>query len=137
MAFRQGRFTEVLVSGVNISAYLDSAEFSAEAEQLETTTFTATSKTWLTGLRDHSFDISGRYDPSKPSGPIFILNSLIGADHNVPLIFYPGGPAVGQVVHTFNGRLTSFGESSAVGDVVAFDASFQVDGNVNTFVSGL
>lgn len=128
MAFRQGRFTEITVSGVSLSAYCDSIDLSRDVELLDTTTFTATSKTFLTGLQDGKCDIKGKYDPTASTGPAHLLTSLIGASNAVPVSVWPGGNAVGQTIRNFNAFVVSYTESSAVGDVVAFDASLQVTG---------
>jgi hypothetical protein len=136
MAFKQGRFSEIVVSGIDMSAYLDTIEMSREAELHETTTFTKTSKTWLPGLQDGTVDIAGKYDPSN-SGPAQLLPSLMSQAQAVPVKYYPGGKALNQAIRIFNAFVVSYNESSPVGDVVAFNASLQIDGPVTYTVSGL
>jgi hypothetical protein len=130
MAFRQGRFTEITVSGVSLSAYCDSVDIDRSAELLETTTFTKTSKTFLPGLQDAKVSLKGKYDPTASTGPTVLLTSLIGASNSTFIQVYPGGAVAGQQVRNFNAFVTDFKESSAVGNVVAFEASLQVDGPI-------
>lgn len=126
-----------MVSGVALTSYLDSIEFGEETEMLETTVFTNRSKTYAAGLTDGTVDIAGKYDPTTVTGPQFILKSLKGANHTVPVIHYPGGAAVGQVVRNFNALLASYNETSEVGGMVMFNASLQISGDVTVTVSGL
>lgn len=134
MAFRQGRFTEITVSGVAIGPYCDTADFSRDIDLMETTTFTKTAKTYLTGLQDGKFTIKGKYDPTA-GGPVILLSSLVGSSTSVPINYYPGGAVAGQTVRQFNAYLTSYKESSPVADVVGFSADFTMDGVVTA--SGL
>lgn len=134
MAFRQGRYGEVTVSGVSLSSYVDSVSFDRKADTLETTTFGKTAKTYIVGLTDASGDIQGKYDPTPGNGPAAVFISLIGAN-SVPFVLYPGGSQAGQVVRQFNAIVTDYQESSSVSDVIAFKASFTVDGLV--IASGL
>jgi hypothetical protein len=139
MAFRQGKYTELTVSGVALSAYLDSVDFSRDVEMLETTTFTASAKTFLPGLSEAKMDIKGKYDPLSVTGvtggPANLLTNLVGAGNTVPIKFYPGGNTSGQLTRSMDGYVASYKESAAVGDIVAFEASFQIS-NVIT-ASGL
>ena len=130
MAFRQGRFTEITVSGFSLSAFCDSVDISRSVELLETTTFTKTSKTYLTGLLDQKVDIKGKYDPTSGSGPAAIFSNLIGASNTVFVQVYPGGAVTGQTVRNFDAFVTDYKESSAVGSVVGFEASLQISGPV-------
>jgi hypothetical protein len=135
VAFRQGRFAEITVSGVSISVYSDSVEMSRNVDMLETTTFTKTSKTFLTGLQDGKISIKGKYDPTASTGPAALFNSLLGASNSVFVQVYPGGAVAGQTVRNFNAFLVDYKESAAVGSIVAFEVSLQPDGPITA--SGL
>jgi hypothetical protein len=128
--FRAGRYAEIVVSGVNLSAFCDSLDFSSETEMLDTTTFTATSKTYITGLRDTKVDIKGKYDPTVTSGPAAVLTSLLGNATTVPIQFFPGGNSVGQLKRYGDAYVVSYKESAAVGDVVAFESGLQFSGQI-------
>jgi hypothetical protein len=129
MAFRQGRYTEITISGVNLSAYVDSVDFSRDVEMLDTTTFTATTKTFLPGLGEGKVDIKGKYDPSA-NAPAQLLTQFVNATNVIPVQYFPGGNTAGQIKRYFDAYVTSYKESGAVGDIVAFEASLQVTGAI-------
>lgn len=131
MAFRHGRNAEVTVNGTSLSAFCDSAEISMENDTAETTTFGKTWKTNIAGLNSGTVSLSGNYDPTAVTGPAAVLQPLLGAAA-FPVLFFPGGNVSGQRQHSFNAILTSYGESSAVGDKVTFSADLLVDGVVTT-----
>jgi hypothetical protein len=130
MAFRQGRFAEITLSGVALTTYADSIDLSEDVEMLETTTFTAVSKTYLPGLSDAKIDIKGKYDPTATNGPVAVLRSLKGASNAVPFQYFPGGNTAGQIKIYGDAYLVSFKNSSEVGGVVIFEASLQATGPV-------
>lgn len=127
--FRAGRYTEILVSGVALSTYVDSVDISRDVDMMETTTFTATGKTYVAGLPDSKVDIKGKYDPAA-AGPVALLQTLVGAPNTVPVVIYPGGNTTGQRKEYFDGLLNSYNESSEVGGIVSFDASFTANGPI-------
>lgn len=135
MAFRHGKFAEISVNSVDLSAFCDSAELSIDVDTAETSTFGDTYKSHLAGLAGATIELSGNYDPTAVSGPSAVLMALIGAAA-FPVEYHPGGNTAGQREHTFNAILTSYSESSPVGDKVTFSASLLVDGAVTTGAVG-
>lgn len=131
MAFRHGRFAEVTVNSVDLSAFCDEVEFEMENDTAETTTFGKSWKTHIPGLNGANLSMSGNYDPTASTGPAAVLAALLGAAA-FPVEVFPGGDAAGQISHAFNALLTSYSESSAVGDKVTFSAGILVDGAVTT-----
>jgi hypothetical protein len=131
MAFRHGSKAAVTVDGTNLSAYCDSVELSIDVDTAETSAFGATWKTSVAGLAGAQLELSGNYDPTASTGPVAVLTGLIGQDA-FPVEYFPGGNVSGQVKHAFNALLTSYAESSPVGDKVTFSASLIVDGAVTT-----
>lgn len=130
MAFRQGRFTEITISGISLSAFCDSVDIGRSVELMETTTFTKTSKTFLPGLQDAKVDIKGKYDPTTGTGPAAVFSNLMGASNTIFVQIYPGGSATGQTVRNMDAYVTDYKESSAVGGIVGFEASLQVNGPI-------
>lgn len=131
MAFRHGRFAEVTVNSVALSSFLDSCDLSMENDTAETTTFGKTWKTHLPGLNGASLSLSGNYDPTASTGPSATLVALLGAAA-FPVVVEPGGDVNGQLRHSFNALLTSYSESSPVGDKVTISAEIIVDGAITT-----
>lgn len=131
MAFRHGRFAEVTVNSAALSTFCDSVELTMENDTAETTTFGKTWKTHLPGLNGGSVTLSGNYDPTASTGPAAVLEALLGAAA-FAVDVYPGGNTSGQRKHAFNALLTSYSETSAVGDKVTFSAELILDGAVTT-----
>lgn len=127
MAFRHGRHADVSVDGDSLSAYCDEAEITLENDTAETTTFGSSWKTHIPGLNGASMTLSGNYDPTASTGPAAVLTALIGADP-FPVLYHPGGNDTGQIQHSFDAILTSYSESSPVGDKVTFSAALIADG---------
>jgi hypothetical protein len=131
MAFRHGRFAEITVNSVDLSAFCDSADINIDIDTAETTTFGKSWKTHIAGLASGAVAISGSYDPTATTGPASALTALVGADA-FPVVLHPGGNTTGQIEHSFNALLTNYTEKSAVGDKVKFSASIISDGTVTT-----
>lgn len=132
MAFYHGKAAEITVNSKNLSAFCDSADLSIDIDTADTTTFSASWKTALAGLAGGSLELSGNFDPTTTTGPASALTSLIGAAP-FAVIYEPAGAAATQS-RTFNAILTSYKESSPVGDKVTFSAGLLVTGAV-TFES--
>lgn len=133
MAFRHGKNGRATVNGVNLTAYLDEGSLSIENDTAETTTFGNSWKTHIAGLNGGELELSGNYDPTATTGPVVVFTGLLGADP-FPVIWEPGGNAVGQIRHTFNAVLTSYEETSSVGDKVTISAGLLTTGAVTTIV---
>lgn len=129
MAFRHGRFAEITVAAADLSDYCDSADLSIDVDTADTSTFGLTWKTAITGMAGASVDLSGNYDPTATVGPAAVLTGLIG-DDPFAVTVYPGGNITGQASRAFSAILTSYKESSPVGDKVTFSASLLVTGPV-------
>jgi hypothetical protein len=131
MAFRHGRFAEISIASVALSTFCDTADLAIDIDTADTTTFGSTWKTHVVGTAGGSIDGGGAYDPTATTGPASALSALIGADP-VAVVLEPGGDVAGQIRHSFNASLTSYAESSSVGDKVAFSFSLLVDGAIST-----
>lgn len=135
MAFRHGRYAEITVEANDLSDYCDSAELTLNADTAETTTFGDDWKSFIGGLRGGSLTLSGNYDPTASTGPAAVLETQLGKD-DTTIELYPGGNTSGQRKHAFEAIVTSYSESSAVGDKVTFSAQLTVNGAVTTTTVG-
>lgn len=131
MAFRHGKYAEIEVNSVDLSAFCDSADLSIDIDTAETSTFGDTWKSHIAGLAGATVELAGNYDPTATTGPAAVLMALIGAAA-FPVVLHPGGDVTGQREHGFNAILTSYSESSPVGDKVTFSAGLLVDGAITT-----
>lgn len=129
MAFRHGKYAEITVNAVALSAFCDSADLSIDVDTAEASTFGQDWKRQLAGLAGATLDLTGDYDPTETTGPADVLQALIGVD-DVPIVLYPGGNVAGQAERSFDAVLKSYKESAKIADVVKFSASFVVTGAV-------
>lgn len=130
MAARHGRLAEVTIDSVDLSAFCDDLELSIDSDTAETTGFGSLWKSHIAGLLGAELSLSGTFDPTASTGPAAKLTALIIAGAAVAVVHKPGGTASGQRTNSFNALVTSYRESSSIGDKVAFSASLLVTGAV-------
>jgi len=106
-------------------------DFSQDIDTAETTTFGATggAKTYIVTLKGATLSLSGHWDPAAGAVAAF-FNTVISAGTAITWVNYPGGTASGQRSNTFSGIVTSYGESSGVGDDVQWSAEVLMTGDV-------
>src|SRR6266568_2093708 len=128
MAFKHGRLAEITVNTKALSVYSDSADINFKVDTADTTTFTATWKTFIAGLIGATLALSGDYDPTVTNGPAPVLTALLGAAP-FACVFYPAGNNAGQgTSHSFNALLTDYKEASKTSDRVDIAATLLVTG---------
>ena len=127
--FRYGAKALVTVNAVDISAYCDDAGLDVGIDTAETTTFSATWKTYIEGLASAKFSLKGNFDPTVTTGPAAVLTGLPGGGAKT-IVFNPAGTATGELKRTVSAILTGYTEASPVGGKVTFTAAFQGTGAV-------
>src|SRR5512139_1188731 len=125
--FRYGAKAVVTVNAVDISAYCDDAGLDIGVETAETTTFSATWKTFIEGLAYAKFSLKGNFDPTASTGPAAVLTGLIGGGPKT-VVFSPAGTVATELKRTVSAILTAYAETSPVGGKVTFTATFQGTG---------
>jgi len=78
------------------------------------------------GLKDATLSISGLWDSTLDG----ILGAVVGQSATLSFEYSPEGTGSGAVQYTGECILTSYSQSSPVGDVVGFSADMQVSGDV-------
>jgi hypothetical protein len=121
MSFKHGKGTNVWVDAVDLSAYFHSADFTADVDTAETTTFTNDWKTFLPGLAGAEISLEGYFDPTQ-----VVLTGLLPATANLITVGVGGG-AVGDVARLASGITTSYGESAPVGGIVGLTWSLMAN----------
>lgn len=113
------------MDGTDISSYTDSCSLDRQIDTAETTSFGDDDRTYIAGLRGSSFSASGHWDPTGDG-------VLIGADDGAVVAweYGPEGSDTGDIKYSGNALITSYNQSSGVGDKVAWSANFQVTGSV-------
>lgn len=129
MAFVHGRLGEFTINSVNLTSFSDSLDISVDVDTADTTTFGNLWKTAISGLIGATIDIGGNFDPTTTTGPASAIYAIIAAGAAVTFVAEPGGAAVNQS-RTGSCIVTSYKESTPVGDKVTFTMSALVTGAV-------
>lgn len=106
-----------------MSSYVDSVSHDRMQETAETTAFGNDDKTFIAGLMDGSFSLSGHWDSTEDAA---LAGTFDGA--TVSIIYGPAGNGSGAVRYTASCLVTNYNISSPVGDKVSWSASFQRSG---------
>lgn len=109
---------------IDLSAYLDNIDKSKTADTHESTTFGDSSKEYTPGLKDGTFSLSGKFDPTADA----CLDLAVGEIRAFE--YYPEGNSSGKVKYTGNAICTDYSGSSPVGDLNSASASLQVTGGI-------
>lgn len=110
----------------DISTYVNSVDFPETADVAETTTLGDSSKSYIVGLKDATLSIAGLWDSTVDG----ILGAVVGQSATLSFEYSPEGTTGGNIKYTGECILTSYSQSSPVGDVVSYSADFQVSGAV-------
>ncbi len=127
--FNHGKNAVVLLDNTNLSTTLTDASVSLTADVAETSTFTASSKTYVTGLKDGTVTLSGYFETTSPDADAEFLAQLgsTGSAFSIaPIGYTRGNPTeFGNVIET------SYDRSADIGSVVAVAVAFQFDGDAH------
>jgi hypothetical protein len=113
---------------VDYSAYLNDVSLSRSIETAETTTFgvSGSAKTYIVGLSDATFSISGLFDSAADA----TLAGVLGFATPLNFNYGPAGSTAGLIKYTGTCIMTGYNISASVGDAVQATADFQVTGPV-------
>ena len=129
--FRHGKSTVFKVDNsggtlTDISNTLTDVSFPQSVDTAETSTFGSSAKSYVVGLSDATFSISGNFDATVDAH----LAGILGQAASVSFEYGPEGSTSTYVKYTGECYLTSYEKSGAIGDVVTYSAEFQVTGAV-------
>jgi hypothetical protein len=110
----------------DISAYLDDISFPQPVETAETTTFGASSKTYIVGLKDSTVSLSGKWDSTFDG----YVAPALGQSATLSFEYGPAGSTGGNVKYSGEAIITSYDVSAPIGDVVTVSVELQVTGAV-------
>ena len=110
----------------DISSYVNSVDFPETADVAETSTLGSSAKSYIVGLKDATLSIAGLWDSTVDG----ILGAVVGQSATLSFEYSPEGTGSGAIKYTGECILTSYSQSSPVGDVVSYSADFQVSGAV-------
>lgn len=109
----------------DLSAYLTEAGLPRSADTAEVTTLGATSKAYIPGLKDGTIPIGGPIDVTVDG---YLAGILGFTARNFE--YYPQGLTTGLPKYTGTCILTSYEQTTDVGDAGTFTGEFQITGDV-------
>lgn len=121
--FVHGKGTGVLLDEYNLSEYFNSADVAQTIDVAETTSFTASAKSYITGLADATLSLSGLYSQDA-GGSDAVLSGILGTA-TTPLVtvaFDLG--TIGNRCITGRVHETNYSISNPVADVSSVTADF-------------
>ena len=131
MAFAHGKGADFRLDNsggslTNISTYLDDVSFPQTIETAETTTFGASSKSYIVGLRDATISLSGKQDATLDAH----ISAVLGPAATLSFQYSPEGTGSGAIKYTGECIVTGYDVSAPIGDVVSVSIDLQVSGDV-------
>jgi hypothetical protein len=121
-----GKNTQVMLDALDISGYLNTADFNVEVDTADTSVFMATWKTALTGQIGGKLEAQGYYDPLLTKFTPAMLSTAGSV-----LTYGPGGlDTIGDPARLIPVLSTSYGETSPVGGVVGFKWAVMADAGI-------
>lgn len=129
--YRHGKNTSVFFDKYDLSTFFSEASTSRTVETNETTTFGASAKTYLAGLRDGTVSLSGLFDGSVAAVDELLAASLGSSTDNVATFLFEG-VTTGQICHLMTTQSTSYEVTSPVSDVVSVSAELQANGGLES-----
>jgi hypothetical protein len=115
----------------DISQYTNSVQLPLELEEVETTCFGATARTYIPGFASASVSMSGNWDRTFDAFMTAIYAAFqAGTLTSVTLDYGPEGTTSGDRKYSMELTMTSYEPGSEIEDPVAWSAEFRVTGNV-------
>lgn len=131
MAFKHGKDAAFLLGSDDLSTFSDKIEWKRKRDTGETTTFGKDDKTYLAGLRDASFTVTGKYDKTATTGPAAILNAAIASDTITVAKIREEGTGTTLPEIEVSCFCTGYEEGIPVGGIITWTADFQCSGVVD------
>lgn len=137
MAFSHGKGAAFALDNAvgtltDISTFLDEVSFPSSIETGETTTFQSpgSAKTYVPGLRDATFSLSGKLDPTLDALVEGVITAQAAGSAAADFEYGPAGSASGAVKYSGAAWVTGYDISAPVADVVTVSIDLQVTGQV-------
>lgn len=129
MTFVHGRNVAILHGAYDLTTYFNSVDVPNEVEEVETTTFGSTSKTFLLGFAESSISLEGYWDGTANAVDAR-LQAVLGGS-GTPTTVGWNQTTIGNRAILASGIEKSYGITAGVGDAVAVSAEMRADGGVD------
>ena len=139
MAFKPGylgdfRLDNAAGSLTDISSYIDNVSNTQSSETLDVSALGTAFKSYIVGVHDGSFSISGPYDKTVWTHMTALRAAFTAGTTSASFSWAPGGSVSGEAVMTGECILTDLTHSGAVGGRAEWSASLQISGAVTNTV---
>ena len=121
--FVHGKGTGVLLDQYNLSEYFNSADVAQTQDVAETTSFTASSKSYIVGLQDATVSLSGLYSQDA-GGSDAVLQGILGSATTPVFTLAFDIGTIGNRCVTGRVHETNYSISNPVADVSSVTADF-------------
>ena len=122
-----GKNAIVSIDSVDYSAFSREAKLARTDDELDTSAFGATGHTYIAGLTNGQFTVSGHFDDAGTNTPSELVPALSGA---VTILWQPEGAGTGKTQRSFSGLRTGYDEEAASDGLVEWAATFRVTGAI-------
>jgi hypothetical protein len=129
MAYAHGSKARVHFNGYDLSAYLTSVTLSTMIDTAETTTLSATAKSYIVGNRDNTASGEGIFDGEAGNIDV-IIQAALGAATAKPFSYLPQGDTVGNEALVGIVHQTSYEIQSPVDGVTSLSFEAQSDAGI-------
>jgi hypothetical protein len=136
MAFNHSKLTVFKIDNAggtlqDISTYCNMVDFPQELDEVETTTFGATSRTYVPGFADLKIKVGGNWDPTLDTTLAGVYSAFrAGTLTSVSIEYGPAGSTAGYVKKTAEAVMLSYGQKNDIKGVTEWDMELHVTGAV-------
>jgi hypothetical protein len=136
MAFNHSKLTVFKIDNAagaiqDISTYCNMVDFPQELDEVETTTFGATSRTYVPGFADLKVKVGGNWDPTLDGILAGVYAAFrAGTITSVTLEYGPAGSTGGYVKKSAEAVMLSYGTKNDIKGVTEWDMELHVTGAV-------
>lgn len=122
--FLHSKDTVIKIATVAREGVFSEIELPKEFEKLETTSIGDAAKTYIAGLEDEEFQITGRYSRTEFNTLVTYVGTIQAME------YHPEGTATPKPKATFNALITKVAVKSAVGDTIELVFAGAVTGGI-------
>ena len=134
--FIHGKSTGVFIDTYDLSAYFNSADYSSSNDTAETTSFSSSAKSYITGLNDATLSLSGLFEQNA-DGTDVVLSTILGSATTPIVTVALATGTIGNRGYLGRAHETSYSISSPVADVTSVSADFNASSEANSTTYGL
>jgi hypothetical protein len=114
--FKHGKSTSVYLGGLDLSPFLNAADWSTDQDSAEVTTFGASWKSFIAGEQGSKASFGGFYDPT-----MLDIENTIGVDFSLTsgvLTYCPAGATIGDDSRLLSVTNANYTQSSPIGGAI-------------------